>query len=338
MTHEDRLTGALLGTALGDALGLPAEGMAASAITRRFGVLNRFRLLGTMGIVSDDTEQAALVAAAVLGSQSAAEAARRLERSLAAWICCLPWGVGRATLLACGRSLFRLRPTGVQSAGNGAAMRAGSLGVIFVEQAGARREYGEALAQVTHRDPRAVQGALFVAEVAAGLARGLAPDAAVQEGLAVLVAPGLRAGVVRALELATEGASRPLAAQELGITGFVQHTVAFAAYCLLRQEGDPLQDLASAISAGGDTDSIGAILGCWLGTQHGADALPRALLDRIQDGPFGPTHLRALARALAQRAAGEEAVVPDYSAAYALIRNLLLYPVILAHGFRRLLP
>ena len=58
----DRLAGTLLGTALGDAPGRPVEGMSARAVARRFGRLDRFRLLGMTGFVSDDTEQAALVA------------------------------------------------------------------------------------------------------------------------------------------------------------------------------------------------------------------------------------------------------------------------------------
>ena len=58
----DRLAGTLLGVALGDALGLPCEGMSARSIARRFGAVDRFRLLGQTGFVSDDTEQTALIA------------------------------------------------------------------------------------------------------------------------------------------------------------------------------------------------------------------------------------------------------------------------------------
>jgi len=57
-----RLAGTLLGTAVGDALGLPCEGLSAARIARRFGRADRFRLLGRTGYVSDDTEQSALVA------------------------------------------------------------------------------------------------------------------------------------------------------------------------------------------------------------------------------------------------------------------------------------
>jgi hypothetical protein len=85
--QEDRLAGTLLGTALGVALGLPAEGMSASAIARRFGRLDRFRLLGRTGYVSDDTEQSALVAQSLACSPKLLDAAvLRFGRALLGWL------------------------------------------------------------------------------------------------------------------------------------------------------------------------------------------------------------------------------------------------------------
>ena len=53
----DGLAGTLLGTAPGVAPGLATEGISARAIARRFGSVDRFRLLGRTGFVSNDTEQ-----------------------------------------------------------------------------------------------------------------------------------------------------------------------------------------------------------------------------------------------------------------------------------------
>jgi ADP-ribosylglycohydrolase len=335
----DRLTGVLLGTALGDALGLPAEGMKAAQIARRFGRLDRFHLLGSTGFVSDDTEQSALLAQSLCRFPEDPErCADAFRRSLVGWFFRLPWGVGLATIRASLRAAVGLRPSGVRSAGNGAAMRAAVLGVFFREDAGRRARFGRAVAEVTHLDARAIAGALFTADLAAYACS--APDRAAAFTLARdrVTEPELAAALDRAAALATEGADTAGAASVLGTSGFVLHTVPFAAFCFLRHGDEPLPALVESLSAGGDTDTYGAILGGWLGAYHGEHALPSQLLDRLHDGPFGPTHLRALGRCLAAIESGSPHEVPGYSPAAALGRNLALYPVILAHGFRRLLP
>ncbi len=323
-----RLTGTLLGTAIGDALGLPFEGMSPRRIARRVGEqaarLERYHLFGRRGFVSDDTEQAALVAQSLARHpREASRCVRAFRLSLLGWFWRLPFGVGLATVRACFKIALGLSHTGVRSAGNGAAMRAAVVGAA-IEAPEERRQLGEALARVTHTDARAVEAALFVAElVAAG------PQAA----RALVTEPSLAAALDRATELAGAGEGTAAAAQELGTTGFVVHTVPFALFCYLRFGGEPMTALRQAIAAGGDTDSIGAILGAWLGARHGEAGLPASLVRDLNDGPFGPTHLRGLARAIAS---GQRP--PRYSVLRALLRNLLLYPVVLAHGFRRLLP
>jgi ADP-ribosylglycohydrolase len=227
------------------------------------------------------------------------------------------------------------------SAGNGAAMRSAILGTFFDDQAGRRATFGRALAEVTHRDIRAVEGAIYVAELAAACARspqGTPPEICQEQARRSVTHSELGAAIDRARDLALRRASTRTAAESCKTSGFVLHSVPFATFGFLRFGDDPLLALTEVISAGGDTDSIGAIVGGWLGALHGAEALPRELLDRIHDGPFGPTHLRSLATCLAQVRSGESAAVPRYSAAAALGRNLALYPVILGHGFRRLIP
>jgi ADP-ribosylglycohydrolase len=338
----DRLAGTLLGTALGDALGIAAEGMPARAIARRFGRVERYHLLGSMGFVSDDTEQAALVAQSLARHpEDPEQCARDFRQALLGWFCRLPWGIGRATVRACARIAMGLPESGVPSAGNGAAMRAAIIGAVFRDQPRERQAFGTAIARVTHTDARAIEGALYVAELAAVCARlpsGSPPASGAEAARRVVREASLGAALDRAQELALQGASTMEVADTLKTTGFVVHTVPFAAFCFLRHGEDPLGALAETISAGGDTDSIAAIVGGWLGALHGEAGLPGALIRQIHNGPFGPTHLRALASCLAARREGRSAAVPGYSAPAALARNLMLYPVILGHGLRRLLP
>jgi len=58
----DRFQGLLVGTAVGDALGLPREGLAAPRARRLFGLPDRHVFLFGRGMISDDTEHSLFVA------------------------------------------------------------------------------------------------------------------------------------------------------------------------------------------------------------------------------------------------------------------------------------
>jgi ADP-ribosylglycohydrolase len=106
----DRFAGVLLGTAIGDALGLPMEGMTSRAVARRFPNFERYSLLGRTGYVSDDTEQSALVAQALARHPRDPEGfVRAFRRSLLGWFVRLPWGIGFGTLRACARIMMGMR-------------------------------------------------------------------------------------------------------------------------------------------------------------------------------------------------------------------------------------
>ena len=324
MEFGDRLAGVLLGTAVGDALGLVCQGMSAKRIARRFGRLDRYHLLGRTGYVSDDTEQSALVAQSLARHPAHRDqCVRAFRRSL------LGWGgaglaLGAAAIRAAFRIMLGLRRSGVRSAGNGSAMRAAVIGAFFHDRPEKRREFCAAIAMTTHVDARAVEGALFVAELTA-----CGPE----EARRIVTESLLSEALDRAIALAKRGAPTSEAAEQLKTTGYVVHTVPFALYCYLRYGETPLLALQECIGAGGDTDSIAAILGAWLGARHGEAGLPAHLIAELHDGPFGPTHLRGLAIALAGGTPP-----PGYSCVHALLRNLALYPVVLFHGLRRIFP
>jgi ADP-ribosylglycohydrolase len=220
-------------------------------------------------------------------------------------------------------------------------MRAAILGVFFHDQPETRRVFGRAIAEVTHRDERAIEGAIYVAEMAAACVRSPIPNprhVIQSEARQVVRNSQLGSALDQARDLARKVINTHEAGRICGTSGFVVHTVSFATFIFLKYGDDPLFALTEAVNAGGDTDSIGAIVGGWLGALHGARRLPGELLDRIHDGPFGPTHLRSLGAALSLVREGEPCSVPAYSRAGALWRNLALYPVILGHGFRRMMP
>jgi ADP-ribosylglycohydrolase len=97
--HEDAYIGCLLGTAVGDALGLPYEGLSPRRAVRLFPDTRKHHLLFGKGMVSDDTEHACFVAQAIVRANGDVDVFRkRVARSLRWWLLGLPAGVGFATL------------------------------------------------------------------------------------------------------------------------------------------------------------------------------------------------------------------------------------------------
>ncbi len=343
--QEDTIAGILLGTALGDALGLPCEGLDAATIRKHYAPIREFRFLSNIGFVSDDTEQSALVAQSILRGDGDLSAIRRHFRwAMLGWFLRLPWGIGWSTLRACLKIAIGLKNSGLRSAGNGAAMRSAIIGGFVPDDAAVRRMLATELAEVTHTDPRGVAGACFVADLSAACVRQQHGDRAqcFMEALELVDESELKdrlkkaheysvsdSGVESAAESTAESTAESVA-DSIGTGGFVLESVPLAAYCFLRFE-DPLDCLGHCIALGGDTDTNAAILGGWLGALHGASGLPQRLLAQLQGGPFGERHLRRLASAIAT---GQRA--PRYLWPLAMLRNLALYPVVLAHGFRRL--
>ena len=334
MVTPERIEGLLIGTAVGDAYGLPFEGMSARAIARRWpNTEPRYRLLGRIGFVSDDTEQAVLILEALLrGGGELDRTVTLFRRSMVAWFWRLPWGIGLSTLKACLLISLGVRNSGRPSAGNGSAMRAAPLAVFFPDDVDARHRFGESLARTTHTDPRAIDGARFVADLAAAcLGSHSRADrrALVESALAEVREPRVRA----AIEAGIDASADPDVRAALPSTGFVVHTLTCAVAFFAAPSATPFAALDACARHGGDTDTIGAILGGWLGALSGPDAFPPVLVETLEVGPFGREQLRALARAAASGAR-----VPRRSWLRSLVRKLSLYPVVIAHGLRRLLP
>src|ERR1700739_429574 len=83
---REALVGSILGTAVGDAIGLPYEGLSRRRAAKLLGAPDRHRLVLRRGMVSDDTEQTCLVAQALIESfPDVARFQRRLLRRLQGW-------------------------------------------------------------------------------------------------------------------------------------------------------------------------------------------------------------------------------------------------------------
>ena len=64
--------------------------------------------------------------------------------------------------------------------------------------------------------------------------------------------------------------------------------------------GDPMGCIHRAIGLGGDTDTIGSMVGAIAGALHGPAFLPEKLLSELENGERGRDAARGIARQLAQ--------------------------------------
>ncbi len=342
---EESLVGLLVGGAVGDALGLPMEGLSARRARLLFGETWRHRFWFGRGVVSDDTEHTVMVAQALLGGGDDAAFVRALSWKLRWWLLALPAGVGLGT----GRAIVRMwlgrspRRSGVPSAGNGPSMRAAIIGAVFASDAERRRAFVAASTRLTHTDPRAEVAALAVAELAGFIVRESRVPARA-EALAMLHGCGADAEWTTVIDklgmaLAYAQSTREYAAS-IGcdgfVTGYSYHSVPVALYATLRHPESFDDALLSALVCGGDTDSVGAVVGQLMGLHLGADAIRRDWRVRLTDWPFGRKRLRQVASRLSQPRTRWKPV--RYLWPLVPLRNLLVLTVALKHGFRRLLP
>jgi len=340
---RNKLDGILWGTAVGDSLGLPAEGISRAGIEALGWKDNwKQRFIGRRGMLSDDTEHMMMLIEALLAHPDDVSAFRRAFASkLRWWLLALPAGVGFATLRSVLKLWFGCPPekSGVFSAGNGPAMRSAILGAYFAQAPDQLESYVRASTEITHTDPRALVGALAVAYCAA------TPEdlTLVWERLKALSKldpeewPELVELIQRGLgeRWTMQEFTRQLGVEK-GVSGYVYHTVPVALFAWFRWWGteDAFEKiLIEVLNCGGDTDTTGEIAGALAGAKSGFSGIECTWRDKIFDWPRSGRLIGRYVTCLEK-----DQVAPKVVWLFAFMRNLLFLLIVLSHGFLRLLP
>lgn len=350
--REEAVLGCLLGAAVGDALGLPYEGLSRRRQRRLYPEIRGHRFLFGRGMTSDDTEHTCLVAQALIVSGGNVQAfARSLAWRLRFWLLGLPAGIGRASL----RALVKLwmgfpsNRSGVFSAGNAPAMRSAVLGVCWGHDPQNLRALVRAATRITHTDPKAEFGALAVALAAHLASTGNEQDFTARGYCEKLESLLGREGqdmvelvrrAARSVELGeTPEAFAVALGLERGVTGYVYHTVPVALQACLRYSGDYRSAILAVIRCGGDTDTLAAITGGIVGARVGAKGIPAEWLQGLSEWPRSVAWMERVGKRVAEVSSGgrpQRAIgVPPLSL---FLRNLFFLLVVLIHGLRRLFP
>ncbi|MBS1196823.1 MAG: dinitrogenase reductase activating glycohydrolase (draG) [Proteobacteria bacterium] len=340
----NQLTSCLLGGAVGDSIGLPYEGLSTRRSRRMARLPLRHRFIFGHGMVSDDTDHSIFVAQSLIRSRGDATKFRScLAWRLRFWLLCLPAGIGLATLRGIIKLWLGFSNSGVYSAGNGPAMRSAIIGAFFPEDAKARQTHVAASTLLTHTDPKALAGALAIAEVAAHLVsqRWLErpPLAEFIQTLQDISPDPDWNEAINSLQAALNAADPLAAAQKYfgsrnGISGYVLHSVPFALAAWYHHFGDYRSTIEAITQAGGDVDTVAAMAGSLAGISAEHSGIPTEWVDKLNDWPHSTKYLRSLAAGLADPA---KPVCTSFSPWF-FPRGIIFTVIVLAHGFRRLLP
>lgn len=341
---EARIAGCLIGGAVGDALGLPFEGLSPARIGRILRPPVRHQFVWGRGMVSDDTDHAIFAAQALAVSRGDREAFRTaLAWRLRWWLACFPAGVGWGTLRALIRLWCGSRNPGVASAGNGPAMRSAILGVALAHDPDRRAALVNCSSQLTHTDPRAIAASRAVAEIAARITNGewkepppIAELARMMHGISA--DPDWARCVDRIANLDRKGVAHAAfaaaCATTRGISGYALHSVPFAILLWHSFSRNYARGIEAAIRAGGDTDTVAAIAGGLIGAGTGVEGIPPEWVAGLVDRPHGVRRMHRLAKVLA---GGEDRTAVRFSP-WLFPRGIVFTALVLLHGFRRLLP
>jgi ADP-ribosylglycohydrolase len=342
--------GCLLGTAIGDAIGLPFEGLSKCRQRRIYGEINGHNFLFGRGMVSDDTEHTCMVAQALIVSAGDTEIfTNQLAMRSRFWLLGLPAGIGYATL----RAILKLwlgfpgSRSGVFSAGNGPAMRSAIIGVCYGNNSQKLRELVRASTRLTHTDPKAEYGALAVAIAAyiSSCQEAVYPQSYYQTLQEVLgeEAKEFLELIKKAVGSAAREETTESFAEQLGlksgVSGYVYHTVPVVIHAWFKYPKDYQVGVREIIRCGGDTDTTAAILGGIIGAGVGKTGIPQQWLDGLWESPRSVKWMERLGRRLADvssRGVGKKALPLPVMILF--LRNLFFMLVVILHGFRRLLP
>ncbi len=300
---RDRFRGALLGLAVGEALGAPAEFLTASQVRERWGVLDEMVGGGCHGVcpgeATDATEMMLALAESLVtvGEFEPEDVVSRYR----AWFAGGPRDCSlttRTVMLALSSgtpwdvaSRRAHEVLGFPQAGNGSVMRCAPVALRYARDPEARRRNTLRESTLTHYDHLAgwscvAFNELVVAAMADSLPESLPAIAAALDDEDSRVAGALR----DALDAEPD---------EIHATSFVIDSLRAAVWAVVRTT--TFEDaLIEIVNRGGDCDAVGAVAGALAGARYGADAIPARWLEPL----LAREAVTAVADGLADRADG----------------------------------
>jgi len=335
MNRQKAIKNSILGTALGDSIGLPFEALSRQKIAKKNPTFQKQSLFFGKGMFSDDTEQTLSVVQSLIESYDNVELFQKaMRRRLQLWFLALPAGIGFATMRAIVKSFF-VKKAGVFSAGNAPAMRSALLGILFGHDDVKLVEFVRANTELTHTDPKAYYGALAVAK--ASYLTSIDQEDSFFEAMKKMVDDREFLELLDTVEKSLHLSSLDFASKlglEKGVGGYIYQTLPIVLHSWLRNRDNLKQAIIDVVLCGGDTDTTGAIVGSIVGAK--AKEPPREWIEGIIDFPRDLAFIEEVSVKLNRVFEEKKSQkAPRLSAVAILIRNVLFFLIVLVVAVTR---
>lgn len=332
---RDIIYGSIMGTALGDSIGLPFEALSRQTIAKKKPTFQKQSLFFGKGAFSDDTEQTLSLAQSLIESHDDVELFQKgMRRRLQLWFLALPAGIGFATMRAIVKSFF-VKKAGVFSAGNAPAMRSALLGILFGHDDGQLKIFVRANTELTHTDPKAYYGALAVAK--ASYLSSIDQEDSFFEVMRGLVDDREFLNILNEVEQSLHLSSLEFAQElglERGVGGYIYQTLPIVLHSWLRNRENLRGAIIDVVLCGGDTDTTGAIVGSIVGAK--AKEIPSEWVEGIVDFPRDLKFIKEVSLRLSEVFETKKVQqAPRLSPFAIVVRNVLFICIIIVVAFTR---
>ncbi len=304
---KDKFIGSMLGTHIGDALGMPVEGKGYEAIEKNFGEIRDMldARLGA-GTYTDDTEMMIALAESLVEHRgfNGQDMAQRFADNFNP-----DRGYGSGTIQA----LFMIK-SGMPweevgervfyggSFGNGSSMRVAPIGALYYNSPVKLHEVACLSSRITHAHILGMEGAALQA-MAVSKAINLHPHKNVDARQFIddlIRSIPLEADIYKpkfkVMEAILETPDdKKVVVEMLGHDSSAPNSVPTAIYSFLTHTHDFEEAVVYAVGLGGDTDTIGAMTGAISGGFHGKSRIPSRWLEILENGRKGRDYIEMLA-------------------------------------------
>lgn len=308
LEKRNKVRGAILGTAIGDALGMPIEGLKPAVIKKYYGEIKSYCSPNKKcyslhnlkrGQWTDDTQLMLAIGESII------------ERGHIDYVDIISrhanisdhrgWGKATTNSIQRYMSGYSWNNSGeVDAAGNGPPMKIAPIGVLYGLE---KIDDFEMLSivinisRMTHKDARATVAAILQTElIGAAIRFGIGGLKLKLEQLYTRanslerVFYGLNYNrkmlstkIYKSINLARSGVIDSIIREEIGTGAFVNQSYAFICAMLYKYLDDPINCIEKTINQGGDCDTTGAMVGAVVGAIHGYKAFPYRWKRSLED-------------------------------------------------------